>query len=251
MQSIYRCTELSKARQNDDHACHKIASVQFYSICENYQVPEPWRGDIETAPLLFVSSNPSIDPTDDSPWETDSDEKIEKCYRQGFDVKQFPRIAHPKNGSFTRVAFWSSIKYRASELFGADKDLLTPGQHFAITEIVHCKSRAEIGVKEASATCREKHLANVLAKSGALVICALGEHARKALKGLADMEMELTTAAGAPILIHLPHPNARKERTVEKNLDQHLLQQVRQALARAPLGDCGHNPDDRSTSSQT
>lgn len=237
MKSIYRCAELQDARQNPSHPCHKIASVQRYGICNTYQVPEPWRGDISRACLLFVSSNPSIDPTDDSPWATDSDTNIENYYHRGFDLNVFPKIEHPASGGLTSVAFWSAILNRASELFDVNKERLIPGKHFAITEIVHCKSRSEFGVKEALAKCKEAHLANVLGKSRALVICSLGAHARAALNG-----MNLRTAAGAPILINLPHPNARKERTVEKSVDEHLLQQVRRALR----GGCGHNDPDET-----
>ncbi len=44
--------------------CSRIISVQHANhptTLTQHQVPEPWSGDIQHAPILFLSSNPSID----------------------------------------------------------------------------------------------------------------------------------------------------------------------------------------------
>lgn len=84
--------------------------------------------------------------------------------------------------------------------------------HFAISEVVHCKSRSEFGVKEAVDLCVEKHLCTVLNNSNAVVICILGDVAKTAfLKHQSMVAQKCPT----PIIISLPHPNARKPRKIK------------------------------------
>jgi hypothetical protein len=59
------------------------------------------------------------------------------------------------------VPYWSSIRARARELLPD----AVPGEDYAITEIVHCKSEHEKGVREAAKTCYDFHMENVFARS--------------------------------------------------------------------------------------
>lgn len=47
-------------RAGATHPCSDIVGVQEHTSRERHQVPDPWSGAIEQAPILFVSSNPSI-----------------------------------------------------------------------------------------------------------------------------------------------------------------------------------------------
>lgn len=47
-------------RAGSAHPCSEIVGVQRNLPLERHQVPEPWSGSIQQAPILFVSSNPSI-----------------------------------------------------------------------------------------------------------------------------------------------------------------------------------------------
>src|SRR5690348_3278190 len=60
------------------HPCSKIISVQrsYPYHLDEHQVPEPWSGDIEHAPILFLSSNPSLDERDEFPLWSWSDDWI-------------------------------------------------------------------------------------------------------------------------------------------------------------------------------
>ena len=55
--AITRCREIERARGDAGHPCAGIVGLQ---PPDQFQVPEPWRGHIDAAPILFVSSNPSI-----------------------------------------------------------------------------------------------------------------------------------------------------------------------------------------------
>ena len=56
------------------HPCYSIVKSQVVSSLESFQVPEPWNGDIVDAPILFLSSNPSISEVEDYPcWGWDSE----------------------------------------------------------------------------------------------------------------------------------------------------------------------------------
>lgn len=44
----------------ESHPCAEIVDVQSEVARGAFQLPEPWRGDIARAQLLFVSSNPSL-----------------------------------------------------------------------------------------------------------------------------------------------------------------------------------------------
>jgi hypothetical protein len=219
MKEIFRCEELDIARRSATHPCSKIAGAQAYSFAENppFQVPEPWRGDLSVAPLLFISSNPAIDQTDDSPWNTEPDDKITEYFNLGFGAN-FPRILHPNRPEGrlreTNVKFWSNIQKFAAEFFEKDRRNLRPGQDFSITEVVHCKSASEYGVeKKTRDKCFKLHMPAILRRSAAVVVCTLGRHAEEAFRNLT-----VETLSGVAIVVGLAHPNARRRAAGENDL---------------------------------
>lgn len=68
---IADCSELRRCREEPDvaHPCQAISDLQADEPWDRHQRPEPWNGHLETAPILFVSSNPSIDRSEPYPWE--------------------------------------------------------------------------------------------------------------------------------------------------------------------------------------
>lgn len=205
LDSIVRCDEISKSHIDPTHACAKIVSVQRGLGGGNaYQVPEPWRGDIRSAPLLFISSNPSIDLLDDAPWNTQPTKEI-AIYYDGPDKKiskHFPHSTY-RYGPQSRnpVKFWKSVHQLAVELYGLDFEL-TSGKHYAITEVVHCKSQREYGVREALACCSDKYLGKILENSECQFIVSLGDHAEFSLKRLSAAKNQL------PKILFLAHPSS-------------------------------------------
>jgi hypothetical protein len=59
---IARCpvVEYCLEQPHRSHPCAEIVRSQGATELTDFQVPEPWSGPISTAPILFVSSNPSI-----------------------------------------------------------------------------------------------------------------------------------------------------------------------------------------------
>ena len=57
---IAHCSIANEIRSGNSHVsipCREIVSVQTGVV---FQLPEPWSGQIDIAPLLFISSNPSL-----------------------------------------------------------------------------------------------------------------------------------------------------------------------------------------------
>ncbi len=70
------------------------------------------------------------------------------------------------------------IRARAVELLGPGAE---PFRDYAMTEVVHCKSKNEVGVKKAAATCADRYLDRVVALSPAEVVVIVGSHAHDRL----------------------------------------------------------------------
>jgi hypothetical protein len=152
---------------------------------EEFQLPEPWRGHLADAPLLFVSSNPSIsaESGESYPRWHWADERIVHYFDTSFETLivdgAYARAADGKKGPY--VAFWGGILAHARALIGPT---VVPGRDYALTEVVHCKSRQERGVggrDGALLHCTRRYLQRVLAVSSARVVITLGSMARAAL----------------------------------------------------------------------
>lgn len=74
---IARClvVQLCLDQPQRDHPCAEIVQSQRASSVADFQVPEPWSGPIGSAPILFLSSNPSISRSD-PPSDTDEEYPI-------------------------------------------------------------------------------------------------------------------------------------------------------------------------------
>jgi hypothetical protein len=194
--------------------CSAIVSVQKTSRWENFQVPEPWSGDLVKARILFLSSNPSINMAEVYPNASSTDSELRDFFESRFaghwirDGK-YPRLKTEKYGS--AVKYWSNIRGRASELMNDPK----PGVDFALSEIVHCKSEREEGVDYALSHCTDRYLERLLSCTGARVIVLVG---RKTLNRWNELQLELPkvldregtdlqwVAGRERFCVFLPHP---------------------------------------------
>ncbi|MGL5712463.1 MAG: hypothetical protein ACRCX2_05545, partial [Paraclostridium sp.] len=58
LEKISTCENIKKCLEGDtSNPCYKIINNQEK---ENFQLPEPWNGDLEKAPVIILGSNPSI-----------------------------------------------------------------------------------------------------------------------------------------------------------------------------------------------
>ena len=78
------------------------------------------------------------------------------------------------------VKYWTSaIKWTAGLL---GRTNVSPGTHFAITELVHCKSREAEGFKDAKCQCITRYLDDVLTYSGAKIIICPGKKVEEVIR---------------------------------------------------------------------
>ena len=125
LHEIMLCSNVSAGRSDASSPCHTIVSSQN-NPDEPFQLPEPWSGDLENAPILFIGSNPSISYDEDYPLET-ADWPRERATR--FFTHRFQdgwvkvgRYGRFRNGEYSkrRTSYWSSIMRRAMELLERD-----------------------------------------------------------------------------------------------------------------------------------
>ena len=165
------------------HPCSSIVSTQNVTL-DAFHLPEPWNGEIGTAPILFISSNPSININEIYPTKSWDDQQVIDNFNNrfgGFWVKVQKNRYHPKlvNGSYAKAnPYWGKVRNHAEKILQRE---VIAGKDFAITEVVHCKSVDEIGVKNAISECI-KYLPRILAIAGASVIVVVGKKSEPMIK---------------------------------------------------------------------
>ena len=206
---INSCNEVKKALDDKEHPCHEVVKWQANQWqppilqIENSKMhrPEAWTGDIVNAPILFLSSNPSFDADENYPnWKLDewSIQKVED-----FSVKRFTsEIARgfgasdglskqeidrtiDKNGDLLKkVTYWNWARNMVAFIHGKETWEVSAHTDYAMTEIVHCKSKKEVGVKQARLKCKDKFLEQILEISNAQLIFISGQHACADIKAI-------------------------------------------------------------------
>jgi hypothetical protein len=91
---IARCPNFRACLANPEaeHACGEIVRSQNVKGRKDFQVPEPWSGHLETAPILFLSSNPSISEDEQYPRLGWGDELIRDFFENRFGEGKQPWI---------------------------------------------------------------------------------------------------------------------------------------------------------------
>jgi hypothetical protein len=221
---ITRCPVAARCLAGEQLQCSVIVGSQA-AVPGGFHVPEPWSGHLTRTPILFVSSNPSIDPAEVYPTSSWDDGQRSDFFAGRFDQRAVPWVddrMRPLLATSPRVhrdkgtRFWFAARARASELLERPA---AAGTDFALTEVVHCKSLAEAGVADAYATCVQTWLRPVLAAAAARVIVLLGGYAKRAFGEVYGVEpgSPMTGPAciegACRIVLQLPHPNARATKT--------------------------------------
>lgn len=268
---IARCPFMAACLDGDaKHACAKVVLKQWEGIAETerkahwqrvHQLPEPWEGHLDQARILFVSSNPSLsghirlpprqlerDPNPvvdghsatDHPsisraegpkWDWGPDELVDR-YQSAFDVYIERGIRARGAGRSTRYWIWA--RARARELM-PDRSV-QPGIDYALTEVVRCKTKNEVGVREARETCAQRYLERTLRCARADVLIVAGTHARVAVNhvfGLSAAERsvhELTTGDRPRLAAFVRHPAGRGPKMLARQLEQADLERLRHAV---------------------
>ena len=190
---IVHCPNVDHCRATSaTHPCGDLVRSQRQD--KAFQLPEPWSGDLEHAPLLFLSSNPSISPCERTPetpcsgeefrgvdW-TESD--VVDFYTHRFSAPwakdYFYTLRHDSTYQKGGGNYWGWARNRAMEALGRKT---VPGTDFCLSEVVHCKSKAN-GTLVSDACvdeCAGRYLVRLLGRSGAKVVVAVGLKAHAAL----------------------------------------------------------------------
>lgn len=153
---IARCPEMTRSLESPapNHPCSTVVTAQGRSRAD-YHLPEPWSGQIETAPILFVGSNPSFNPAEHFPNAAWSNKEIERFFTTRFE--------HSDQSSH----YWRTVRNIAMDILGRPA---VPGTDYALTEIVRCKSVGEQGVDEAMGACSSRYLAPTLQRACAPLV---------------------------------------------------------------------------------
>lgn len=205
---IAKCSELSVAFGDRQRPCHEVVRHQE-SLAGGYRhVPEAWAGDLERARILFVSSNPSIS-TPETPsvgedyplggfedlnlehpdWPEDrliafQTQRLDQNRPRPFVNSRAQFLCHDHEyrgadkASATKKSqsYWKNAFDQASDLLGPGFDL---SHDLCMTEIVHCKSKAESGAVKAAPLCAQRFFHRILDISTARLVVIVGRIARE------------------------------------------------------------------------
>lgn len=195
---ISSCSEVSSALTDGSHPCHKV--VDWQSKQWDPQVlqitnsrmhrPEAWTGNLKSAQIVFLASNPSFNPDERFPnwsrsWSEDQiiDFATRRFIQEG--ERDYGAIDNGPNRDRTylestelsdkSVAYWREIRARVAELLGKQTSEVSAHGDFVMTELVHCKSFDEIGVDESLAKCSSHYLSGIFDLSPASLIIVMGK----------------------------------------------------------------------------
>lgn len=217
------------------HPCHLIIQSQRSPSPDVHQVPEPWSGKLSEAPLLFLSSNPSFSETDHYPLRSWRDEDIKTYFNDRFEKWIIDgRYTRQQDGSYSRaIAFWNEVRGRATELY---ERTVEPGTDYALTEVVHCKSRNNKGVKQALKECGDRYLSRLLSCSNAKVIVALGKFVKQVVIETFAIPRDARVYGPAEVcgrtryIVFLAQPNSNRPRKFSTAVSAEELAELRTIL---------------------
>jgi hypothetical protein len=167
--------------------CRAIVETQS-SDPSVFQVPEPWAGHPHEAPILMISSNPSISQAEPYPaWSQHVDDRVtfsisasatdRTRLKTECDARSLTANDDGTWHSKQNVAYWRDCKANVEYVLQRPAE---PGVDYVMTEVVHCKSRQETEMAAAAAKhCADRWLDRVLTLSPTAVVVVLGDTARR------------------------------------------------------------------------
>lgn len=217
-EEIQYCENIKKYYSGEVTNCDEIINSQGEKE-EDFQLPEPWNGDIVNAPILIISSNPSFNEKELYPTIKWKEEDRKDFYFNRFQSRWTKEEKYIKlrDGKYDKnwVRFWSSVKSRAKEIW--TKGNISLGKDIALIEVVRCKSKEEKGVEKAISNCSRKFLDKTFSLSNSKVIICTGKRAETMIKEFYNLENKpylenIIIGKRKRDLLFIPHPNARGQK---------------------------------------
>lgn len=214
---IARCKELSAAKTDNNHACYSIVNSQGTA---EFQIPEPWNGHIDTAKILFISSNPSIDENERYPIGSWNDTDIINFFENRFKNMPYGEWSRYWKSIF-KWASWILLKKEVGQKL-SDTEIDELKSKIAITEIVHCKSTTDTILSAyCQKTCFNKHFRKVIELFNGKYIVAVGKIASDCINSHLDKVLY-----DGKIVIHTPHPNRPVKGLTDKARRECFFEQI-------------------------
>lgn len=101
--------------------CREIVCSQGAPTWDQFQCPEPWNGFIESAPILYLSSNSSISESENYPRESAAKQRLFDFFERRFEghwVADGTRPRETDDSYGSPVRLWCGIRARTTELLG-------------------------------------------------------------------------------------------------------------------------------------
>lgn len=196
---ISSCSEVSKALSTAAHPCNKVVDWQAKQWSEGkfelqgskMHRPEAWTGDLSSAPIIFLSSNPSFDKGENFPsWDSSKwrEEEVSDFGANRFsydlsrpygatearEIQEKDRTIGLDGQLSKRVSHWKWVRQFAAFVLGRNIDETSAITDYVMTELVHCKSPHEQGVVQALGKCRAMWLTKIFSLSPARLIFITG-----------------------------------------------------------------------------
>lgn len=229
------CIKIARCNRLGVTPCNVICSVQ--SDCILKQTPEPWSGYLQQAQIMFISSNPSIDFDEHFPNIGWSDDDIFEFFEERFTNGKLVK----STGKKASVRYWNSLikytnwinkalnnKYFSKPIVqGNDGDVSALNPYVVSTEIVHCKSKNQIGVtQKCIEVCFKKYMPEIIDEFRGDLIVIVGGVAKKYISSIKTLIVKKNPKV---TLIKVPHPSdprypsdAKKEAEIKKALKHPL-----------------------------
>lgn len=207
-----------------------------------WQVPEPWNGRLALAPILFIGQNPSVDFGEDYPRarslrEPGADTTMLHTFEHRFAtmIADGSRPKRVDDCAARSNPFLSTLSRLAARLLKRETMSVRPGDDYALTEAVRCKSANAIGLDKALPVCATKYLPTTLSLSGARVIVCLGSAAQQAFCLATGFPLPIGKLSDQRGIVHtwkdrhvlfLTHSNYRGGRKLDEVLPDNVVAEV-------------------------
>lgn len=241
LMDVGRCPIVAQVREGcaPGHPCSSIVNNQAHVPLPLHQGPEPWTGHLDQAKVLFVSSNPSYGEDDAYPrWSAPTTDLVD-YFESRFDggpgqIADGAYLVAP-DGTRKYIQFWGSCLRVVQEVLPDAR----PGVDYALTEVVRCKSKMEIGVLKARSQCADLYLHQTLTQAAnANLVVIFGKHAVTEMNqryGLAlstDARHGIADIAGRlRWVVWLDHPASARKVRLHRVLTETELTELRSWVA--------------------
>jgi hypothetical protein len=203
--AISSCKEVCAAFKDKNHSCSRVVNWQVNEWRQTMDQiegsvmhrPEAWTGNLATAPIIFLASNPSFDVTENFPsWNRNlwTEENITDFVVNRFTTNLERKYGATQSNSLdlqdrtigtdrslaNKVDYWVWVRKYVAFILGKKVESISAIEDYVMTELVHCKSANEEGVMQALETCSEKWFEKIMAQSPAKLLFVAGAKAGEA-----------------------------------------------------------------------